>query len=217
MKKWFIFLCLLLPVFGEEKKQEVVAYYLGVDVLQEDLAHLLGDRSGSLIRKGTQFPAVETWPFESRFIEDDDKGLDLTAWFRRNHETAENISIVFNQRSGRLIVKATPDEHLSFFSRRFEMRRYSFMISQRVEFFEFPSDVISKGQLNPFKVPEGARKLREFSQKVKDSMEIKVNVPDLSWEAEVSTGVAVQYVDCSFSLEGKIGEGDEAYDLKIQT
>ena len=217
MKKLLIFFISMLPVFGEEKKQEVVSYYLGAEFSGSGLSRFLGDDSTDKPRIEVTFPLTDKWPFESRFLREGDQGFDLTKWFRAEHENMHEVQVAFNRTTGRLVVNATPEEHLNYFEVRMEWLDQPHLISQRVEFFEFPGSLISRDQLHPLKVPKGARKLQELQQKCRIGEKVKVSTPELVWESEVNGTLELDYVGVQFSLNGKVGDDERSYDVDVRT
>ncbi|MEN8736956.1 MAG: hypothetical protein ABF337_06875, partial [Akkermansiaceae bacterium] len=139
-----------------------------------------------------------------------------TEWLRNQHPEAGRVAAIFNQTSGRLVAKAVPEDHVTYFESRWDEINFQLRIAQRVEIYEFPGNQISCAQRNPKKLPNGARKLLEMTNFVEEGSLTKCSVAGLIWESESHFEDRWDEVTTTFNLSGGIMVDDHSYEVRLK-
>ncbi|MGJ8695662.1 MAG: hypothetical protein ACSHYF_05045 [Verrucomicrobiaceae bacterium] len=192
VKRVLLFLILVGSVFGEE--MEVVSYYVGKEVGIEGFKKRFGD-----LEKEEEFLKLEKGTFESRFFGEGDVLYGVSELFE-----SKTIEAVFNESSGRLVVKGEQLDHWRIFEPVFYVGSAPVKLVFKGEIFEVADEGVAAFEKNPRVVPEGAKLVRGIEVCARSGEKVVTEAREMRLEVVMNVDTALQAVDSRIDLEAKL-------------
>ncbi len=250
MTKYLLFIyCISILMLQANDEMILRAYYVGKGT-PERISEIYQVRTSDPFADEVKAPAFQkrslsAAPYESLFFKEGDQLWDFTGLYERLNSPQDHVkSAVFNETTGRFVVEANEDFHLSFQAFLFERYlNWPFTIEGKFEFYKVPRESFSIFDWNADKRPEESQKLTSVVLTTRSGSKISIkkgNSPlSVEWEPHIGTrdfitdhrmtiGGTLDGVSFHSTLGfatlnhqeqwielGQLGEGDEVLVLRV--
>ncbi|MFT6240774.1 MAG: hypothetical protein ACJAQT_002866 [Akkermansiaceae bacterium] len=204
MKSWvlLIFVCLGISLKGEVETRAYRAELKSFEYSGYSGPLVLPNGESAIIYKGE---AMKEAPFESRFFGEGDGLLDYTGWARSVGILGKGAA-VYNERTGRLVVRAEARHHRLLHDYLKQFLVWQFRAEVRV--FRVPGVVLGRRDLQVAAVEKEGEELTGLSGLVMpgQTMELRTWEESLWFEAECQGWFQDTTWECRFNLVSELPE-----------